>query len=233
MNLLLLILGILLIIMFIEPIFEEVFNAATIVGTMGGAVAVALGASWQYLDTALRSVLAIAYLVGFFTILAFMAVIYFKGRTTASNQSVIIVLGCKVKGEHPSKALMKRVDAAYAFLVKNEDAVAVLSGGQGRDEAISEAQCMMNLLLEKGIEKERLIIENHSTTTLENIRFSNELVNVREAAIATSEYHQLRAALLCRRFGITAYAQSSRTKLTALPTFLLREVLAVTKTLIK
>lgn len=64
------------------------------------------------------------------------------GKNTATNQKTLIVLGCRVKGDVPSLALQKRADAAYFYLLKNPDCVAILSGGQGKDENISEAACL-------------------------------------------------------------------------------------------
>jgi uncharacterized SAM-binding protein YcdF (DUF218 family) len=162
-----------------------------------------------------------------------MLVIYIHGKTNATSQNVIIVLGCSVKGDVPSLSLIKRVDTAYDFLMKNQSSVAVLSGGQGKDEYISEAVCMKNLLLEKGISENRLILEDKSTTTDENIAFSLKLMNDRglpkQVAVASSEYHQLRAKMICKRYGLVAFSQSSKTKTTILPTFLLREIFAILK----
>lgn len=88
----------------------------------------------------------------------------------------IIVLGAQVKGENPSRALLRRLEAAETYLEENPETKAVLSGGQGPGENISEAQCMYRYLTETGIEKERLIIEDRSTTTRENLQFSAEKI---------------------------------------------------------
>lgn len=229
MQIFLILLSVIILFVFIEPIFEDVFNIATIIGLAGGIVPLLLGLLWNRIAIAPRIVITVIYFIGFMLILSFMLFILFKGKTTAADERVILVLGCSVKGDKPSLSLIKRVDAAYDFLLKNENAVAVLSGGKGPDENISEAQCMFNMLTEKGIDKGRLILEDKSTSTDENIRFSKSLINVDKAAIATSEYHQLRAHIICRRYGITASAQSSKTKLTILPTFLLREALGLVK----
>lgn len=231
MKLFLIFLGIFIIFIFIEPIFEDVFNIATIIGSMGGAVPLLLGLAWHKINIIPRNILTAVYFVGFLVLLLAMIFILLNGKTKAAKQEVIIVLGCSVKGDKPSLSLIKRVDTAFDYLSKNKNAVAVLSGGQGPDENISEALCMFNMLSEKGIDENRLITEDKSTTTDENIRFSKKLMNTSEAAIATSEYHQLRAKIICKRYGIKAYAKSSHTKLTILPTFLLREVLGIIKEL--
>lgn len=233
MQLFLIIFGIILILIFLLPIFEDVFNIATIIGIIGGAVPLILGFLWNIANRNLSYTILIIYSIGFAVTLAAMLGIYFAGRTKAATQDVIIVLGCRIKGDRPSLSLIKRVDTAYDFLKSNPKAAAILSGGQGADENLSEALCMYNMLAEKGIEQSRLIMEDKSTNTDENIRFSLKLIEdfgfSKKAAIATSEYHQLRAKMICRRYGITAYAQSSKTKLSILPTFLLREILGIVK----
>ena len=67
-----------------------------------------------------------------------------------------IVLGCSVRGKKPSRILTERLDAAKDYLEENPQAIAVLSGGQGADEDISEAECMYEYLSAHGITPERL-----------------------------------------------------------------------------
>ncbi len=232
MQVFLILFGIIIIFLFLQPIFEDVFNIATIIGCIAGAFPLILGILWKTLNTDLASTLLIAYTIGFAVLVLFMLIILHKGRSNASDQAVIIVLGCSVKGDKPSLSLLKRIDTAYDFLAENTDSIAVLSGGQGADEDISEAECMYRLLTQKGIDKKRLILEDKSKSTDENIKFSKQLINTDTVAIATSEYHQLRAHMICRRYGLKAYAQSSHTKLNILPTFLLREVLGIAKELL-
>ena len=232
MNVFLIIFGIIIILLFLQPIFESVFNIATIIGCGAGAFPLMLGLLWKKADTKLALILLVLYAVLFAMLLLLMLIILVKGKTTATNQGTIIVLGCSVKGDKPSLSLLKRINTAYDFLAKNKNAIAVLSGGQGKDENISEAQCMYNLLTQKGIDKKRLILEDKSKSTDENIRFSKSLIADDTVAIATSEYHQLRAKMICKRCGLKAYAQSSHTKPNILPTFLLREVLGIAKELL-
>lgn len=231
MQIFLIIFGVLLLLVFLVPVFDDVFNIATIVGCLMGAFPLFLGILWKNINAKLAVILLAGFAFVFVAVLIFMVFIYIKGKTCAANQKVIIVLGCKVKGDKPSLSLLKRAESAYEYLKENENAVAILSGGQGADEDISEAQCMYNLLTQKGIAKNRLILEKKSTSTDENIRFSKELINESSVAVATSEYHQLRAKMICARYGINAYPISSKTKPTILPTFLLREAMGIVKEL--
>lgn len=232
-NLTLVIAGAVIVLIFILPVFEQVFNFGTVAGCLIGSAVILLGVFQNKLprnDNSLWLPLVIAEITA---ITALLIWIYIKGCGKAHGQQAIIVLGCRVKGDKPSLALLKRVDAAYQFLLENPKSVAILSGGQGKDEYLSEALCMKQLLIARGIEKNRLFLEDESTSTDENIRFSkvilDELHLSEDVAVATSEYHQLRAKMICRRYGLNAFAQSSTTKLSLLPTFLLREVFALVR----
>ena len=88
----------------------------------------------------------------------------------------LIVLGAGVYGEEPSPALRSRTETAIRYLNENPDTKAVLSGGQGPGEDISEAECMARLMRESGISEARIIKEEHSTTTVENIKNSYEII---------------------------------------------------------
>lgn len=236
MTISLIIIGIIIIAVFSLTVFEDVFNAGNIAGILGGIYITVLGVTYGKINQILWYILFFAAIIGLAVIITLMSIIYFKGKTKAENENVIIILGCRVKWDRPSLSLIKRVDTAYDFLIKNPKAIAILSGGQGKDEALSEAECMKKLLLEKGIEKSRLILEDKSTTTDENIAFSLKIINElgfdKSAAIATSEYHQLRSAMICKRYGLKTNPQSSKTKLSILHVFLLREIFGIIKELI-
>jgi uncharacterized SAM-binding protein YcdF (DUF218 family) len=96
---------------------------------------------------------------------------------------------------------------------------------------MTEAQCLKNLLVGRGISQERLFLEEMSTSTRQNIAYSKKIIEQNgfpsDVAVATSEYHQLRAKLICKNYGLNAFAVSSKTKPILLPTFLLRELMAL------
>jgi len=118
----------------------------------------------------------------------------------------LIVLGARVEEDgRPSKALEKRIRAAAEYLARNPDTVAVASGGKGTDEVISEAACIRNGLIERGIGEERIILEERSTTTSENMAFSMALMeNGADAKIGlvTNNYHVFRAVRLAEHAGM-------------------------------
>lgn len=120
----------------------------------------------------------------------------------------VIVLGAGVNGETPSKSLSERLGATQAYLERYPDAIAILSGGQGDGEDITEAQCMFAWLTARGIAPERLRLEELASNTEENIRYSLELIerefgaHPKTAAVVSSSYHLARASLLAKEAGL-------------------------------
>lgn len=225
--------GVILLAIFLLPVFDAVHNAGTVLGAGFGAVTLAAGIYFHKFTQKERGVilllLAVITLVVFFA----MYMIYQSGKSRRSDAKVILVLGCRVRGREPSKALCKRVDRAYYLLTNIPESVAVLSGGQGSDELISEAQCMKDMLVQRGVSPDRLYCESLSTSTDENIAFSTKLLAQNglsnEIYLVTSDYHQKRALMLCEKYALIATPQSSKTKALHLPTFLLREILGLVK----
>ena len=129
--------------------------------------------------------------------------------------------------------LSYRINSAYDYLTKNPKSVAILSGGQGRGESISEAQCMFNELTEKGIEPNRLYLEDKSTNTFENISFSKNIIDKygfsTEVAVATSNFHLKRATMIAEKQGLTAKRISAETSQFLIPTYYVRDTLGVIK----
>lgn len=152
------------------------------------------------------------------------------GRKPPQNTTAV-VLGCSVKGETPSKILKERLNAAYDYLVENPEAYCVLSGGQGEGELISEAECMYRYLTEKGIAPERLLREDISANTEENLLFSQKLLEENGISgaitIVTSEFHAYRAAKTAEQLGMNSYSTPSHTFFLYLPTYYVRELYGI------
>lgn len=156
-----------------------------------------------------------------------------KGDPNESCQ-YIIVLGAKVNGTVPSLSLSERIDTAHAYLTEHPDVIAVLSGGQGEDEEISEAQCMFDQLTALGIDPKRLWLEDNSTSTWENLVFSLDLIESEtgtrpeKLGIVSSEYHLYRAGLFAKDCGIDAVGIPAKTSwFTIRLNYFLREVAGV------
>ena len=147
------------------------------------------------------------------------------------ENATLIVLGCKVYGEHASRSLRERLDAALIYLEENPDSQCIVSGGMGEGEKISEAECMYRYLIKKGIHSSRIIKEDRSTSTRENLRFSKKIIEERglskNIAIATSDYHQYRASKIAKTLGFSVGAVPGHTAWWLFPTFYVRELYGI------
>ena len=145
--------------------------------------------------------------------------------------ATLVVLGCQVIGKSPSLMLGERLNAAYNYLIENPEARCIVSGGQGADEQISEAECMFNYLVSKGISPDRIYKEDQSTSTKENLLFSQQIIEKyglnRNIAIATNEFHEYRAGLIANELGIKSKAVSAGTAWWLFPTYYLRELYGI------
>lgn len=144
-----------------------------------------------------------------------------------NSPCTVIALGCRVKGTRPTRMLRKRLEAAYRYLEKNPQAVCIVSGGQGADEIISEAQAMKTYLLGLGLEESRIYCEDKSVSTFENLKFSQRIIEEKglpkQIAAATDSFHQYRAQLIAASLGMDIAAISSPTEPRYAPTYWVRE----------
>ena len=144
----------------------------------------------------------------------------------------IIIHGCGlIDGERVSKLLSNRVDKAIKLYRRSRGRAYLLpSGGQGGDEKLSEAQAMKNYLLEKGIPEDRIILEDKSATTEENLRFSKRIIDSREGrkriALVTSNYHVYRCLLLARQLKIRCAGVGAKVAWYYWPSAVIREFAA-------
>lgn len=165
-------------------------------------------------------------------------IIYGKNDNVTYREDAVIVLGAAVHGKTPSLTLKRRLDTAVEYHNQNPDAVIVVSGGQGAQEDITEAEAMQNYLVDKGVAADKIIKEEKATSTYENFVFSKEILNKKfgddyTAAFITNEYHTLRASLCAKRADIENITHAhSNTNLSYLVSGVLRECLAVVKYLI-
>ena len=120
----------------------------------------------------------------------------------------VVVLGAKVREEGPSVSLMDRIRATASYMDVHPDAIAVVSGGKGADEPITEAQCMYEELLKLGVDPQRIWVEDRATSTWENLNFSLNLIEEKtgtrpeKIGILSSEYHLFRASLFANACGV-------------------------------
>lgn len=124
------------------------------------------------------------------------------------ERDYLIVLGAAVYGETPSLSLENRLKSAYAYLTAYPKSKAVLSGGKGKGEDISEAECMFRYLTEHGIEPGRLLPEPDSYDTYENLSRSRAVIekdggDISSVAVVSNTYHLYRAKLIASSLGMS------------------------------
>lgn len=144
----------------------------------------------------------------------------------------IIVLGAQVRGKRVTDSLKRRLDVSYEYAVDHPDAVLIVSGGQGKDEEVSEASAMKEYLLERGISSDRIYMEECSSSTYENLKNSKEFIEDMEAkvGIATNDFHVFRAIHLAKKLGYkSVFGICAGTKAVLKPNYMVREFFAVCK----
>lgn len=252
-QIILIVFGIYIIRIYLPPLVSlGELNLGNLFGYLAGGGIVALGALLNVIVTFIKGqietdhkkqviiilsvicVLAISFLAAFFGTLSS---IVSNSHQTATDQTTVIVLGCRIKGDVPSGSLKARCSAAAKYLEEHPDAVVIASGGQGSDENLSEGQCIHDLLVEKGIDESRIFIEDKSHSTDENIANSKKIIDDNnlstEVAVATSDYHEKRAHMVCEKNGLTAYSIPANSTKWAKPTQFTREVFGVWVQMIK
>lgn len=131
----------------------------------------------------------------------------------------MVVLGAKVNKDGPSVSLWDRICGAYTYLDEHPDVIAIVSGGQGTDEPITEAECMYRELVSLGIDPKRIWREEQATSTWENMQFTLDLIEAKtgtrpeKLGVLSSEYHLFRASLFTKACGVEFVgipAQTSR-----------------------
>jgi len=131
----------------------------------------------------------------------------------------MVVLGCMVRDDGPSVSLQNRIDAAYDYLTEHPQVIAIVSGGQGQDEPMTEAQCMYEHLVEMGIDPDRVWIEDQATSTWGNLQLSLALIEEKTGTrphtigLLSSEYHLFRASLQAKDLGLETVGIPAKTTL--------------------
>lgn len=237
--------GIILLFLFLAPLFQNgIVNIGTVTGVIFAALLFFYGLLWKKVHLFLRvmsqhtggkiflSIIGVA--AAAVVCVALVETVWMvraaENRPTEHGMTAI-VLGCKVKGRKPSRVLTERLEAACDYLKSEPDAVAILSGGKGEDEEISEAGCMYEYLTAHGIAEDRLILEDMSTNTRENLAFSKEILRKRqlgmEVTIITSGFHEYRANKMAEKLGLKSYSTPAHTGILYFPTYYVRELYGI------
>ena len=146
----------------------------------------------------------------------------------------MLVLGAKVRNDGPSVSLMDRIKATAAYMEAHPDVIAIVSGGKGPDEPITEAQCMFEQLVKLGVDPERIWLEDQATSTWENLHFAMNLIEEKtgqrpeKIGLLSSEYHLFRAKIFARACGVEAVGIPARTsRISQMVNHFMREVAGV------
>lgn len=156
----------------------------------------------------LFKIIAVLGIIGFSALLltTLFLIIYGNSDNVTYSEDYLVILGCGVRGTSPTQPLRDRLDTALDYLEHNQACTIIVSGGQGDGENISEAEAMKIYLTEKGIDENRIIEENRSTSTAENFKFSNKITDnglaTHSAAFVTNDFHIYRASSLARLQGL-------------------------------
>lgn len=159
---------------------------------------------WDKIPLIFRRIFLAAVLIGavLFIIVEGCIISRFHDKGKA-DLDYIIVLGAQMKPAGPSAVLKFRLDAAYDYLTENEGTICVVSGGQGSNEPCTEAEGMYRYLTDKGIAPERILMEDRSTDTSENIAYSKSLIGRTDVSvgIVTNNFHVFRGVHLAKAAG--------------------------------
>ncbi len=163
----------------------------------------------RYLPAALWRIVVVLVCIG---LAYFCFVEYFiikNARTDRdAGRDYLIVLGAAVYKDQPSLTLVRRLEGALQYLNEHPKTIAIVTGGKGTGEEITEAQAMHDWLIARGVAPERIIQEPKAASTMENLQFSFDIIRARgdepqgKVAIVSSAYHLYRAKLMAQKLGV-------------------------------
>lgn len=186
----------------------------------------------------------LAALSALFVLLGILIAVIVSGVSTSVPDGLeyAIVLGAQVRGTTPSLALSQRIQKAREVAGEEPELTLILSGGQGPGEDISEAQCMCNILTGSGknaesaadtgggVDENRLVLEDQSTTTKENLLFSDQLTGCakKRCAVISNDFHLYRALKIARKAGYEEVCGiSAGSEILMKPHYFVREAVAL------
>lgn len=168
----------------------------------------------------------------FFIFMSSFIVVMGVAERADFKEDALIVLGCGLHGSNLSKNLKDRLDTALDYYDKNPSVIIVVSGGQGPQEDITEASAMYSYLADNNVPKKNILLEDKSTSTNENFKFSKEILDNRfgddyTIAYITNDFHIYRAGRLAKINNLNARGYGAPTEIFSVFPNYLRESLAV------
>lgn len=152
---------------------------------------------------------------------------------TAANPDAVIVMGGGIKDDRPQLLLQYRLDAAIGFLTEHPDLICVVTGGEDSNSDRTEADVMKQYLVQKGIAADRILIEDKSTDSHENLKFAARILKEsglgNKVVIITDRFHQYRSSLYAKHAGLESTPYSSKSPYILQQSFWVREAFAMIK----
>lgn len=230
---------------FLGPVYWNVLNIGNLAGMfVCAAVFLAalfsdrlrkLGSAHKAAKTA-ETVVLVLFCAGLLWSAVLSGLMLSAAAVRPPEGAVVLVLGSKVNGSTPSADLWARIDAAAEYLRANPEAKCVACGGRGSGEWITEAQAIRDGLSAKGIDASRVLLEDKSTSTRENIANALAIVETnglgRNLAVVTDDYHEYRACSIARGLGAEPCAVPAKTPWYIFSACWARELFALTKFLL-
>ena len=165
----------------------------------------------------------------------FVLFLFAYGNTSDADftEDVVIVLGAGVNVDRVSRPLAHRLYAAIDYWERNPNAYIIVCGGLGNRAIITEAEAMSRFLVARGIPQEKILLEEMSTSTYENLVFAKEILEEHfqgdfRAVVITNDFHIYRAVQMARGIGLDVSRVGAHTDWYSILVNYLREMLAVT-----
>lgn len=237
-----------LLLTFFFPIFGGVLNIGNILGMIFCAVMIFV--TWgnflfmkivnamkvNAVGKIIIIIVSIIFILGILYVGFLTTLIVNADKTSPKEDCTVIVLGCQVRGDHPSLMLLERIESAAEYLENHPDVPCIVTGGKGDDENISEAQCMYDILVKMGINPDRIYMEDQAVDTVENIAFSKAIIEQNNlstnTAIVTDIFHEYRASKIVKNAALEYGSVPADCVWYLLPTFYVRELVAITATFV-
>lgn len=186
--------------------------------------------------------LRILLIVGIIIFIVVEGMIIMYPKKSVEKSDYVLVLGAGIRGENLTTTLRDRLNAAIKYMDEtNFKGDIIVSGGQGPGESITEAEAMRRYLVKEGINNDKIILENKSTNTFQNFKYTKEKIEDEEkidivnadVTVITTDFHALRSSIIAKRNGyenIRFY--SSNTEWYLVPSMYAREFFAFFKSLV-
>lgn len=187
----------------------------------------------SYLPNILQRIFLVLITCGIlvFSILS-SCIIYQGAHRSEQTGEAALILGAQLNGSSISRLLRYRLESGLQYAKDHPHAYIIVSGGQGELEACSEAKAMKDYLVQHGVSASRILVEDASMNTQQNLAYSKKLMKqyqIANVSIITNDFHMFRAGIIARQQAIPYYAYPARSDLDLAPNFILRECFGAIK----